>query len=120
MRFYTLFNPWVVVRLYGLSSHITAVRLSHRVNKKVDFQDRFDILIEIRAQRVAEQEYTRLYGKSQVDAPVTTDPDTSMALFAPPQNIKKLGKKILIRRAIFLWIVTLKKRGQKVILRRFR
>jgi len=36
------------------------------INKKVDFQDRLDILLEMRLSGVAEQEYTGLYGKSQI------------------------------------------------------
>jgi len=32
----------------------------------VDFSDRFDILLEMRLSGVAEQEYTKLYGKSQI------------------------------------------------------
>ena len=34
--------------------------------KYLIFQDRFDILLEKRLSCVAEQDYTRLYGKSQV------------------------------------------------------
>ena len=33
--------------------------------RKFDFQDRFDILLEMRLSCVAEQGYTMLYGKSQ-------------------------------------------------------
>jgi len=43
--FYEIFNLQVVVRLYGFHPLVTLTRLSRRGNKKVDFQDSFDILL---------------------------------------------------------------------------
>ena len=59
LRFYELFGVLVVLWLYGLCSLFTAAGSSYRV---LEFQDRFDILLEKRPSGVAELRYRKLYG----------------------------------------------------------
>jgi len=58
LRFYPLFNLWVIAWLYGLSSLIAAARSKWKRQYVIlNYQDRFGNLLKIRLSGVAEQEY---------------------------------------------------------------
>ena len=62
LRFCTLFNLGVVVRLYGFLSFFKATKSLKF--QRLQIKEDFDILRRKSLSGVAEQEYTWLYGKS--------------------------------------------------------
>lgn len=67
LRFYELFRVWVVVRLYGFSSLFTGARSKGKSRYgSLNFQDRFDNLLEKWLSGVAEQGDTVYMGDPSI------------------------------------------------------
>jgi hypothetical protein len=73
LRFYMLLNLQVVGWLYEFFSPVKVKGYHTWSIRKLDFQDRFDILLEMRLSGVVEQGYTKLYGKSQINKSIVSD-----------------------------------------------